>query len=124
EQAEQQQAARRNHDYVKTLGELAEAYTGPDDKIRYYAEAADVYQKFSNASEASKCFEAILEIDPRHAEAKEFLRGYYEKRRDWDSLITLLQREADAMDDQSERLTKYLEIADLATNRIKKPPVV
>ncbi len=123
EEAEQQQQARRNHDYVKTLVKLAEAHTGAEDKVKYYLEAAGVYEKFSNASEASKCYEQVLEYDARNEEAKEYLRSYYDKRRDWESLITLLRREADSVDDPDFRLSKYVEIAQLATERIKKPPV-
>ncbi|MEM1029422.1 MAG: tetratricopeptide repeat protein [Myxococcota bacterium] len=121
--AEKQQAARRNHDYVKTLVKLGEAYVGTADKVRSFAEAAEVYQKFSNASEASKCFERVLELDADHEPAKTFLRGYYEKRRDWDSLVKLMRREADAHGDPELRLAAYVEIAQLATEKIKKPAV-
>jgi tetratricopeptide (TPR) repeat protein len=120
-EADKQKQAKRNHDYVKTLVRLAEAHTEPSDKVPYYAEAAQVYEKFSNASEAAKCYEAILAVDATHTEAKEFLRGYYDKRRDYESLISLLRREADSILDGDERLAKLIEIAKLATERVKKP---
>jgi tetratricopeptide (TPR) repeat protein len=120
-EAEKQKQAKRNHDYVKTLVRLAEAHTEPADRVPYYAEAASIYEKFSNASEAAKCFEQILHIDPQHPEAKEFLRSYYDKRRDWESLIALLRREAEAILDGRDRLAKLIEIARLATERVKKP---
>lgn len=122
-EAKQHQKARRNHDYVKTLVKLAEAHSGRADKIDYYEKAAGVYQKFSNAAEASKCFEAILELNGDHDEARSFLRDYYEKRRDWENLIGLMRSEADAADDPDVRLSRYVEMAQLATERIKKPPV-
>jgi len=127
EEAEKQQAARRNHDYVKTLVKLAEAHVGRADKIEYYSEAAEVYQKFSNASESAKCLERVLALDPTHEQARQVLRAYYEKRRDWEKLIRLLRAEADGVGDDAGdpdfRLQKYIEIAQLATERIKKPPV-
>src|SRR5690606_2896028 len=92
-------------------------------KVIYYLEAAEVYEKFSNASEAAKCYEAVLDSDPLNSVAAEYLRGYYQKRRDWDSLIGLMKREADLIEDPDFRLVKYIEMAQLATERIKKPPV-
>jgi tetratricopeptide (TPR) repeat protein len=123
EEAERQKEARRNHEYVKTLVQIAEAYVDPDRKIEAYREAAQVYEKFSNATEAAKCYEGVLALDASNEEALEYLRAYYNKRRDWDSLITLMRREADTIYDSDVRLAKYVEIAQLATERVKKPPV-
>ncbi len=122
-QAEEQLGARRNHDYVRTLVEIAEALVAPEEQIEYYTKAAEVYQRFSNASEASKCFEAIYKLDPSNEQAAEHLRSYYEKRRDWESLIRLLRTEADSYEDADLRLGKLVEIAQLATDRIKKLPM-
>jgi tetratricopeptide (TPR) repeat protein len=122
--AQKQEQAKRFNEYVKTLIELAEAVDGSAEKIEYYGKAADLYTtKFSNAAEAVKCFEAILALDPEHAQAIEFLRQSYEKRRDWEKLIGLMKREASNMPEGAGRGAKFLEIAKLATERVKKPEV-
>ena len=122
--AQKQEQAKRYNEYVKTLIELAEGVDEPGEKIEYYAKAAELYTtKFSNAAEAVKCFEAILALDGEHAQAIEFLRQSYEKRRDWEKLIGLMRKEAAAMPEGGARGAKFLEIAKLATERVKKPEV-
>ena len=46
----------------------------------------------------------------------------YEKRRDWEKLLGLQRREAERMP-PGGRAAKFLEIAKLATERVKKPEV-
>ena len=122
--AQKQEQSKRYNEYVKTLIELAEAVDEPAAKIDYYGKAADLYTtKFSNAAEAVKCFEAILVLDGENVQAVEFLRQSYEKRRDWEKLIGLMRREASGLPDGSTRAQKFLEIAKLATERVKKPEV-
>jgi golgin subfamily B member 1 len=122
--AQKQEAAKRYNEYVKTLIELAEGVDDAFEKIEYYTKAADLYTtKFSNAAEAVKCYEAILALDGEHPQAIEFLRQSYEKRRDWEKLIGLMRREAAAMPEGSARGAKFLEIAKLATERVKKPEI-
>ena len=122
--AQKQEQAKRFNEYVKTLVELAEAVDDPTEKVDYYAKAADLYTtKFSNAAEAVKCYEAILAIDGENATAIDFLRQSYEKRRDWEKLIGLMKREAGSIPEGSARASKFLDIAKLATERVKKPEV-
>ena len=122
--AQKQEQAKRYNEYVKTLIELAEAVDEPAEKIEYYSKAADLYTtKFSNAAEAVKAYEAILALDGENAQAIEFLRQSYEKRRDWEKLIGLMRREASGLPDGAARAQKFLEIAKLATERVKKPEI-
>jgi tetratricopeptide (TPR) repeat protein len=122
--AQKQEQAKRFNEYVKTLIELAEAVDEPHEKIEYYTKAADLYTtKFSNAAEAVKCYEAILALDGEHAQAIDFLRQSYEKRRDWEKLIGLMKKEAQALPEGGARGAKFLEVAKLATERVKKPEV-
>lgn len=122
--AQKQEQAKRFNEYVKTLIELAEAVESPVEKIDYYTKAADLYTtKFSNAAEAVKCYEAVLALDAEHTQAIEFLRQSYEKRRDWEKLIGLMKREASVLPEGGTRAAKFLEIAKLATERVKKPEV-
>lgn len=122
--AQKQEQAKRYNEYVKTLVELAEAVDDPIEKVDYYTKAAELYTgKFSNAAEAVKCYEAILNIDGENTIAIDFLRQSYEKRRDWEKLIGLMKREASVMPEGGARAAKFLEIAKLATERVKKPEV-
>ena len=121
---EKLQAAKRMTEYVKTLVELAETVGDPDEKIALYLEAADLYTtKFPNAAEAVKCFEAVLALDESNQLAIDHLRTTYEKRRDWEKLIGLMKREAQGLPYGAERSAKFLEIAKLANERVKKPEV-
>lgn len=122
--ADKQEQAKRYNEYVKTLIEIADAVDDPAEKIEHYTKAADLYTgKFSNAAEAVKCYEAILALDPDSQVAIDFLRQSYEKRRDWEKLIGLMRREAQSMPGGGARAAKFLEIAKLATERVKKPDV-
>jgi tetratricopeptide (TPR) repeat protein len=124
ERLEQQEQAKRMHEYVKTLVALGDELPTPEQKLEYYAKAADLYvNKFSNQAEAVKTYEKIVEVDPRNDEAVEYLRGMYEKRRDWEKLIQLSQREAQLLEPGPEKTEKCKEIAQLATERVKKPDV-
>src|SRR5262249_41400016 len=119
-----QEQAKRYNEYVKTMIELAEAVEEPHEKIEYYQKAAELYTtKFSNAAEAVKAFEAILALDPEHHNAIDFLRQSYEKRRDWEKLIGLMKKEAQALPAGGARARKFFEVAKLATERVKKPEV-
>lgn len=111
----------RPHDYIKALVDLAEALPPGQEKVELFAQAADLYTtRFKNQAEAVRAFEAVLEVDPHHQAAIEFLVESYQKRRDWEKLITLRQRQAEGMDPVSQ-LQIYKEIALLASERIKKP---
>jgi golgin subfamily B member 1 len=122
--AEKQEAAKRYNEYVKTLLQLAGLVGDPEEKVALYTKAADLYvSKFANQAEAVKAYEAVLAIDPDHAQSVEYLRQMYEKRRDWEKLLGLQRREAERMAPGPARAAKFLEIAKLATERVKKPEV-
>ncbi len=111
----------RPHDYIKALMELAEALPPGREKVDLYSQAADLYTtRFKNQAEAVRAYEAVLDIDPHHSAAIEFLVDSYQKRRDWEKLITLRQRQAQGLDPVSQ-LAIYKEVANLASERIKKP---
>jgi tetratricopeptide (TPR) repeat protein len=124
QQADKQESAKRYNEYVKTLLQLAALVPDEAEKIALYGKAADLYvTKFANQAEAVKAYEAVLAIDPDNAAAVDYLRQMYEKRRDWEKLLGLQRREAERMAPGSERAAKFLEIAKLATERVKKPEV-
>jgi len=122
--AEKQEGAKRYNEYVKTLVQLAGLVYDAEEKIELYSKAADLYvNKFANQAEAVKAYEAILAVDPNHEASIGYLRGMYEKRRDWEKLLGLERREAERLDPGPERAAKFLEIAKLATERVKKPEI-
>lgn len=111
----------RPHDYIKALVDLAEALPPSQEKVELFAQAADLYTtRFKNQAEAVRAYEAVLAVDPHHGAAIEFLVDSYQKRRDWEKLIALRQRQAEGMDPVSQ-LAIYKEVALLASERIKKP---
>lgn len=115
-------AEKRPHEYVKFLVELGDALIHGDECVAKYREAAEIYVSKANAAEAVKVYEKLINVDPQNDEAKSFLRETYEKRRDWEKLIALMSQEAMSLQGQ-ERTDAYREVAQLATERIKKPEV-
>ena len=123
-QAEKQEGAKRYNDYVRTLLQLAVLVPDPAEKVVLYVQAAELYvSKFANQVEAVKAYEAVLAVDPENAQAVDYLRQMYEKRRDWEKLLGLQRREAESLPAGAARAAKFLEIAKLATERVKKPEV-
>lgn len=123
-QLEEQEQAKRYHEYVKTLIALADEVPDAAEKIELYSKAADLYvNKFVNQAEAVKTYEKVLEVDPSDAGAIAYLRQMYEKRRDWEKLIQLSLSEASRLEGGPERTAAYKQIATLATERVKKPEV-
>ena len=121
--ADKQEANKRYNEYVKTLLQLAAMVPDATEKVELYTKAAELYTgKFANQAEAVKAYEAVLAIDPENGPAIEYLRGMYEKRRDWEKLLGLERREAERLYGD-ERARKFLDIAKLATERVKKPEV-
>lgn len=114
-------AEKRPHEYVKILVDLADALSDPIEKADKYREAAELYSSKGNAAEAVKVYESLLLVEPDNDGAKAYLRETYEKRRDWEKLIALMQADAAALLPGAARTDAYREIARLATERIKKP---
>ncbi|MCB9591319.1 MAG: tetratricopeptide repeat protein [Sandaracinaceae bacterium] len=114
---------KRWSDVIKAIVSKAEIHVDPATKVELYAEAGRMYlDKSSNQAEAIKCFESVLEHDAHNLEAIEQLKEMYEKRRDWESLVRVRQRAAQLMD-EADRLFEYVEIANLATQRLRKPEI-
>jgi len=104
--------------------QLAGMVSDKEERVELYQRAADLYvTKFANQAEAVKAYEAILDIDAENAKAIDFLRQMYEKRRDWEKLLGLQRRSAERLEPGPERAARFLEIARLATERVKKPDV-
>ncbi|MFO0675675.1 MAG: tetratricopeptide repeat protein [Polyangiaceae bacterium] len=119
-----QEAAKRFPEFVKTLMQLAAIVPEPTERVELYMKAADLYvNKFANQAEAVKAYEQVVALDPNNDVAINYLREMYGKRRDWEKLLGLERREAESLEPGPQRAAKFLEIAKLATERVKKPEV-
>ena len=112
---------KRWSDFIRTLVAKADLVTDPQEKLDLLSRAGREYiERSANQAEAIKCFEAVLEIDGNHPDALARLKDLYEKRRDWERLVRIRQREAEALDG-AEQLAHHLETARMATERVRKP---
>lgn len=114
---------KRWSDAIKTILAKADLVVDPEEKIALLKEAGTLYvERSSNQAEAIKCFEAVLELSPHDLEAIERLKEMYEKRRAWEPLVRLMGREAELLDPE-DRAIRYVEMAELATQRLRKPEI-
>jgi tetratricopeptide (TPR) repeat protein len=120
--AAQYEQMKRWPDLISLLRKKASVALDPAEKVALQLRVANLFiEKFSNQAEAIKAFETVLEIDPDHAQALTFLKQMYEKRRDWDKLIAVHQREIGRIADVEERRGRRIEVAKLASEKLKKP---
>ncbi len=122
--AAQYETMKRWPDLIALLRKKASVVESAEDKIALQARVANLFlEKFSNQAEAIKAYEAILELDPDNSEALGFVKQMYEKRRDWEKLIAVNQREIDKLTDADERKARRIEVAKLASEKMKKASV-
>ncbi len=123
EQLEKFEQQKRWSDYIRTILAKADIVVDPAQKMELLSQAGNLYvDRSSNQAEAIKCFEQVLELDSRNIEAITRLKEMYEKRRDWERLIEVMKSEASLLD-PDDRPLRYLEMAQLATQRLRKPEV-
>ncbi len=119
----QYESMKRWPDLVKTLQRKA-SMVDHAGKVAVNLRIAELYiERFSNQAEAIKSFEAVLALDPDNEKAIAHLRDVYQKRRDWEKLIQLRERDIDREKNPATRAQMVLEVADLAATKLKKPEV-
>jgi tetratricopeptide (TPR) repeat protein len=124
ELVEKYTAMKRWPDLVATLGKKAEATEDRGLRAGLYLQIASLYvERFSNQAEAIKAYEKVLDIQPDNPEASQQLLAVYEKRRDWEKLIALREREIAAIADLDQRASKTYEVAKLAATKLKRPDI-
>ena len=120
------ESKKRWPDLVKVLQDKAEKTSmdgGGQAKVAIYLQVANLYlERFSNQAEAIKAFEKVLELDPNNAQAIDHLLAVYEKRRDWEKLISLKEAEVERTP-EGERAAKVIEVARMAQTKVKKPEI-
>jgi len=120
--AAQYEQMKRWPDLIALLRKRAGVVSEPAEKVELQLRVANLFlEKFSNQVEAIKAFEQVLEIEPTHVQSLAFLKQMYEKRRDWDKLISIHQREIARLTSSAERRTRRVEVARLASDKLKKP---
>ncbi len=124
EQLRQQEDGKRFSELVKTLMLLGDELSDPFERAELYMRAADLYvTKFVNQAEAVRAYEKVIECDPMNPVALDYLRQMYEKRRDWEKLVSLSLAQAREVEAGPERTSLFKDIAKLATEKIKKPEI-
>ncbi len=122
--AAQYEKMNRWTDLISVLKKKAEAAQSVSERVTVWSRIACLFvERFSNQAEAIKAYEQVMEFDPTNREALENLKKMYERRRDWDRLIGIYLREIEQLETDSERAARYLEVADLASTKLKRPQV-
>ncbi len=113
---------KRWPDLVKVLQQKVEHETNPTKLVALHKQVASIMmERFSNAGEAIKSYEAILEIEPTNREAIKVLKDIYDQRRDYDSFVAISEREIGLVDDEKQRFKRLVELAKLASEKLRKP---
>lgn len=122
--AEQYEAMNRWPDVISLMRKKVEVIEGVEEKIALHLRIANLYlEKFSNQAEAIKAFEAVLDLDSSNAQALDYLKQMYEKRRDWDKLLKIQLAEIERLQDANERAARLVDVAKLASERLKRAAV-
>ena len=122
--ASQYEGMGRWPELIAILRKKAAVVSETNEKVSLYLRVANLYlEKFSNQAEAIKAFEAALELDPGNEKAVSYLKQMYEKRRDWDKLVQLQRGEVTRVSDDEERRRKRVDVARLASEKLKKPAI-
>jgi len=120
-QQEQFDQMKRWPDLIGRLRRRAELTQDGRQRTELNLEAGRLFlDKFNNQAEAIKSFEAVLETDSYNAEAIAKLKDLYGRRRDWEKMVTIQQRELTLIEDPTERKAQLLEVARTAGTKIKK----
>ena len=115
--------AKRWSDVIKLTLEKAELVIDTAEKVALFREGGRLYlERSSNQAEAIKCYRRVLDIDPNDREALDRLKDLYEKRRDWERLVEVMRAECSLLDAPYQPLRR-LELARLATERLRKPNI-
>lgn len=123
EQVAKFEAQKRWADVVKTLAQKADLMADDAERVAVLERIAKIHiERTNNVAEAIKAYEAVLELQPDHAQAVEFLKARYEQRRDWEKLLGILRREAQTAPEE-QQFELYLSMARMASEKIKKPEV-
>ncbi|MBP7288872.1 MAG: tetratricopeptide repeat protein [Nannocystaceae bacterium] len=121
-QQDQYEQMKRWPDLIGRIRRRAELSPDPEQQKALHLQAGNLFlDKFNNQAEAIKSYEAVLEIDAYEPTAIAKLKDLYGRRRDWERMIAVQQKELMLVADPEERKAQLLEIARTAGQKIKKP---
>ncbi len=121
-QQNQFEQMKRWPDLIGRIRRRAELSPNSDEQKSLHLQAGNLFlDKFNNQAEAIKSYEAVLEVDPMEPTAIAKLKDLYGRRRDWERMIAVQQKELGLIADPTERKAQLLEIARTAGQKIKKP---
>ncbi len=119
---EQFTAQKRWPDLVRVLQQKVAHTEDRDELIALHREIARIMQdRFSNAAEAIKAYDAILELEPQDREALTTLKQIYESRHDWERYVEISLKEISFIEDPVERHEATVALAALASDKIRRP---
>ncbi len=115
---------KRWPDLVRVLQERIDHSTGGERVALHGRIAQIMLERFSNASEAIKHYQAILDLDTQNLEAVRKLKDLYEQRKTWEQYVEVAQAEIRLAGGTAEERTKALiQLAALASERIRLPRI-
>ncbi len=115
---------KRWPDLVKVLQQKVEHEVDSKKLVALHKQVASIQQeRFNNANEAIKSYEAILELEPDNREALRTLKDIFEQRRDYDNLVAISERELELVTDEKKRFKALVELAKMASEKLRKPQV-
>ena len=119
----QYEKMRRWPDLVGVLQQKIELATEALAQVALLKQLATIFvDRFSNQAEAIKAFERVLSLAPDDVEAMGYLKQMYERRRDWEKLVSIEEREALLVEDADERASALTSVAQRATEKLKRSP--
>ncbi|MGB0588120.1 MAG: tetratricopeptide repeat protein [Myxococcota bacterium] len=120
--AQEYEGMNRWPDLVKVLQRKIHHTPDSEKQIALHERIAGILmERFNNASEATKHYQAILDLDETHSASVAKLKEIYEGRRDYESLVQLTMRDLLFNEDDEARQTGVLDLARMASEHIRKP---
>ncbi len=111
----------RWNDLIHVLEDQVEVEEDVDRKVALLNRVASLWiDRFANYNQATKPFEAIVELEPENREALGKLKTIYTKKRAWRSLFGVLEKESRLASDPEARLATKVELARLAGDRLHR----
>jgi cellulose synthase operon protein C len=115
------QSAGRWSDLVTMFQRELEVSRGRERCISLLFRKADILRDhLDDEAQAAVEYERVLELDPSSLPALRSLEQIYERTKDFNRLISILQREADAVEGAEDRSVKLLRIAEIEEEKLDR----